>query len=561
MYNLSELISKPVIDISDGRVIGTLENAVFSKKLSKVRYLVIFNENREDKIYLPSSYILNAHRQAIMAKSSPPEIENAPADNSPLKAEVYLHDGLMTDVVTDIILSQAFAVEKLSLQSGADLDIDDILSFSTDTVIVCYDKTAAASIKRTRIKKPDTSSGKTNAQAQAAQKENETDAAAGSAPQSCGAKINDFKSCEYAAAAANNAETNESGENVAKQYEEISDSGETVAEYNAETNDSGENVAKQYDEIIESGEAMAEYYENINNLDGHKESETESNPDEYEACDYSGDTVDENDDDNVYSALYKFAELDIDVETKIFDETDRHQSAPTQKYDEPHENEETGTYICDYTDGCKETETNSYTCTENYEETKPNSYTCAIDYEETESDVYTDIEDYEETEADAYTGTEDYEETESDSCYTHYSETDMYSDNYYTESGNDGQGEECACGQRGNEIRHVETVRARPFSSREQDDELGETVGYSEQYRDSIDGEQMAQIYENGGHLRNIVTQFNYLIGRKTTADICNQRNEVIVRKNTVITMAHLDTCRRYGKIIALARYCKSVNK
>lgn len=57
---------------------------------------------------------------------------------------------------------------------------------------------------------------------------------------------------------------------------------------------------------------------------------------------------------------------------------------------------------------------------------------------------------------------------------------------------------------------------------------------------------------------RKIVPKFNYLIGRKVTKTV-HFGDKVIAPANSIITSKTIDICRKYGKLIALARNNKAV--
>ena len=54
--------------------------------------------------------------------------------------------------------------------------------------------------------------------------------------------------------------------------------------------------------------------------------------------------------------------------------------------------------------------------------------------------------------------------------------------------------------------------------------------------------------------LKKCSAHFGFLIGRRVDDDIYNARNEKIVKRNTIISNNTLDTCKKWGKLIMLAR-------
>lgn len=184
MLNLTEIIAKPVISLSEGTAIGTVENAVFDKKLKKLKFIVVFNENMEEKIYIPSNYILNAQNSAVIVKSNYVGDGTAVAENSPLKAPVYLHDGKISGRVTDIALSDSLEVLHIVKDENFNIEINNVISFSTDAVMVCMEEDKLGMLKKIKpqkahVKKTAGISAEISARLSVAEPSAETTSAAG----------------------------------------------------------------------------------------------------------------------------------------------------------------------------------------------------------------------------------------------------------------------------------------------------------------------------------------------------------------------------------------------
>lgn len=149
MYRLTDIISKPVVSISEGKQIGTAESAVFSKSLSKLTHISVFDLELEDKVYIPSSCILSMEKEAIMVKGSctadPP-----PEDNCPINAPVYDEEGGLLGRTTDILLDNDFAVTEIDISEGGKLSPKNIISYSKHTIIACFDIEKAKKLKKLR---------------------------------------------------------------------------------------------------------------------------------------------------------------------------------------------------------------------------------------------------------------------------------------------------------------------------------------------------------------------------------------------------------------------------
>lgn len=152
MYRLTDIISKPVISISEGKQIGTAESAVFNKTLSKLTHISVFDLELEDKVYIPASYILNMEKEAIMVKGASPQDETPLEDNCPINAPVYDEEGGLLGRTTDIHLDKTFSVIEIDVAEGGKFSPQNIISYSKHAIVACFDVEKAKKLKK--IKAP-----------------------------------------------------------------------------------------------------------------------------------------------------------------------------------------------------------------------------------------------------------------------------------------------------------------------------------------------------------------------------------------------------------------------
>jgi len=79
-------------------------------------------------------------------------------------------------------------------------------------------------------------------------------------------------------------------------------------------------------------------------------------------------------------------------------------------------------------------------------------------------------------------------------------------------------------------------------------------AGSKEQKPEQENGQEPAERHEEALLPGTIYADFSYLLGRKATEDIYNRRRERIVRRNSIVTLGTLAACKRFGKLVALAR-------
>lgn len=149
MIYLTDVISKSVVSLSEGKILGTVENAVFNNKPDKLTHLAVFDENLEDRlIYIPVNHIINASNNAVIVKSFNYAENINISENSPLRSFIYLHDGTAAGIVEDIVLNEKFEIVHLRDNNNNFINIKNIISFSNNVLVVCYDNELTQKLKK-----------------------------------------------------------------------------------------------------------------------------------------------------------------------------------------------------------------------------------------------------------------------------------------------------------------------------------------------------------------------------------------------------------------------------
>jgi sporulation protein YlmC with PRC-barrel domain len=154
MLKLTDLISKPVVSLAEGRLVGTAQNAVFDKKLKKMQYLAAFDENGGEDVFIPASSVVACENHAVIVKCVPAPRTKEISVNSPLKARVFLHDGSSAGAVGDIVLNDDFTVSHIERDNGGDVAPEQVVGFSAEAAVVCFDEEKLKQLKRLRPPKP-----------------------------------------------------------------------------------------------------------------------------------------------------------------------------------------------------------------------------------------------------------------------------------------------------------------------------------------------------------------------------------------------------------------------
>lgn len=149
MYYCSDFLSRPVLSLYEGELVGNVDKLLFDRKLKKLLFLEITNEN-DTHFLLPTKNIYNVGKNAITIKNNLAvnlKIEDGNYTNCPVGAKAFNIKGEFLGVVKEIILTEKYLTEKLSLENNLVLNADMIASSGKNTVIF-YDKSSKVDISK-----------------------------------------------------------------------------------------------------------------------------------------------------------------------------------------------------------------------------------------------------------------------------------------------------------------------------------------------------------------------------------------------------------------------------
>ncbi len=139
MYKVTDIISKPVINLYNGNSEGTVKNICFDKGLKKATSLVLFNDNDDEEMILAINKIYNIGSSAITIKNSegllPALFASNIEYNNQINNKVYNLEGESLGTVKDILLSQSYKVESIEVGEKSFLG-NSIVSFNDSNMIV-----------------------------------------------------------------------------------------------------------------------------------------------------------------------------------------------------------------------------------------------------------------------------------------------------------------------------------------------------------------------------------------------------------------------------------------
>lgn len=139
MYNVTEIISKPVINLYSGTSEGTVKNICFDKLLKKAQYLILFNDSEDEEVILDITKVYNIGDSAITIKNNegitPLIFAPKVAYNNPINNTVYNLEGNLLGVVKDITLSETFKIDEIVVQDNT-FSAKNVISYNSDNLII-----------------------------------------------------------------------------------------------------------------------------------------------------------------------------------------------------------------------------------------------------------------------------------------------------------------------------------------------------------------------------------------------------------------------------------------
>lgn len=139
MYNTTEIISKPVINLYNGKLEGTVKNICFDTKLKKATNLILFEDEDGEECILSINKVYKIGKNAITIKNSEgllPTLFASKIDyNNQINNEVYNLEGEKLGVVSDIVLSESYKIEKI-IVNDHEFSPTAVISFGENTLII-----------------------------------------------------------------------------------------------------------------------------------------------------------------------------------------------------------------------------------------------------------------------------------------------------------------------------------------------------------------------------------------------------------------------------------------
>lgn len=138
MYNILELINKPVLAVYEGEIIGEIKNLIFDDKIKKLHYLQIDNKEDDSTLYVSPNAIYNVGKNAVTIKNKSSLIDSLP-DGKYLKdlfgLRAYTIEGEFVGKLHDIELVNLHGMVKNFIFADSTLPQNRLASASQNSLV------------------------------------------------------------------------------------------------------------------------------------------------------------------------------------------------------------------------------------------------------------------------------------------------------------------------------------------------------------------------------------------------------------------------------------------
>lgn len=140
MKKLTELLGKPVLSLYESVTQGVVKDALFDKNFKRLKYLVLFDDNefQEEKLIGINEIYSNGKNAIIIKNDACVDCVAKIVDEitNPINNLVYTTLGSLLGTATDIIFDEKYYIKKIVLNTGTEIDIENIVTSGKDAMFV-----------------------------------------------------------------------------------------------------------------------------------------------------------------------------------------------------------------------------------------------------------------------------------------------------------------------------------------------------------------------------------------------------------------------------------------
>ena len=151
MFNVTDILSKEVLSLSDAAPIGIIENAYLSPDLSRMKGWTVVVEDSDDEGLLPLSRIIGTTDAVTVMNAS--AVKAPSGIKCPLGRHVYDSEGRVLGVLREIIMDERGNTQALLIGESSYAP-SDVLRASKNVVILRAPNHSSLIVRRAPLHKP-----------------------------------------------------------------------------------------------------------------------------------------------------------------------------------------------------------------------------------------------------------------------------------------------------------------------------------------------------------------------------------------------------------------------
>ncbi len=150
MFNTKNLIGLPVLSLYEGELVGVVNNVYFDKKLKKVMYFLVCDQDINYSLSTKNIYKIGKNAITIKNNSCLTlqlNNDDTPTIPAPFESKTYTIQGEYLGKIEQITFTDKYAVDTIMLDNEKALDCSNLASCSKNTILV-YDKSTHINVSK-----------------------------------------------------------------------------------------------------------------------------------------------------------------------------------------------------------------------------------------------------------------------------------------------------------------------------------------------------------------------------------------------------------------------------
>lgn len=138
MFNVTEFLSKPVLALYEGEILGEVSDLIFDDKLKNLNYIKIVDKENDAEMFVKPSAIYNVGKNAITIKNKSLVVDKPEMEKylrNVIGAKAFTIDGEFVGKLTNIALNNLRGVVKEFEFGESKIDATRLASASQNSIV------------------------------------------------------------------------------------------------------------------------------------------------------------------------------------------------------------------------------------------------------------------------------------------------------------------------------------------------------------------------------------------------------------------------------------------